>query len=64
MLSFAQIFGRAACVAAALTTVISLGGCAAWKADRWNIDSLRDQRAVEVDQRLSRDRTIVENPFR
>lgn len=31
--------------------------------DRWSFDSLRDERAVEIEKRLSRDQPIVQNPF-
>jgi hypothetical protein len=41
----------------------TLPGCALWKAKPWNFDSLRDERAVDIDSRLSEDRPIVQNPF-
>lgn len=40
-----------------------LGGCAAWNADRWDLDRYRDQRAVDIESRLAREKPIVENPF-
>jgi hypothetical protein len=40
-----------------------LTGCAMWDKDRWNVDRLRDERAVDIDQRLSNDEPIVKNPF-
>ncbi len=41
----------------------SLGGCAAWDSERWDIDRLRDDRALDIEQRLTQDEPIVENPF-
>jgi len=40
-----------------------LGGCAMWNADRWNLDRFRDDRAVDIEGRLAREKPIVENPF-
>jgi hypothetical protein len=37
-------------------------GCA-WDPSRLNLDQLRDDRAVEMDTRLSAEAPIVENPF-
>jgi hypothetical protein len=49
---------------ATLLLVSLAGGCAAWDAQRWSLDGLRDERAVEIDERLSSDEPIVDNPFR
>jgi hypothetical protein len=38
-------------------------GCSLWSADRWQLDRFRDERAVDVEQKLSRTKPIVENPF-
>ena len=38
-------------------------GCAAWDAERWSIDRLRDERSLDIEQRLSRDKPIVQSPF-
>jgi hypothetical protein len=43
--------------------VAPLAGCAMWDAERWNVDRYRDERAVDIDQRLSSDEPIVKNPF-
>ena len=40
-----------------------LAGCATWDVERWNIDRFRDDRAVDIDERLSNDEPIVKNPF-
>jgi hypothetical protein len=40
-----------------------LGGCALWKKDAWNLNNYRDARAVDIDQRLSSEEPIVQNPF-
>jgi hypothetical protein len=34
-----------------------------WDAEKWNLDNLRDDRARDIDSRLSEDRPIVQNPF-
>lgn len=54
-----RIIGRVLCLAA----LASLPGCALWKAETWNLDRFRDERARDIDSRLSSDRTIVDNPF-
>ncbi|MEX2092139.1 MAG: hypothetical protein WD971_05650 [Pirellulales bacterium] len=48
------------CLAAVLGP---LAGCAMWDLDKWNLESLRDDRARDIDSRLSEDRPIVQNPF-
>ena len=48
------------CLAA---VVLPFSGCAMFDAQRWNLDSYRDARAVDLDNRLSEERTIVQNPF-
>ena len=57
---FALYICRFACLIAMLGL---LPGCALWKAKPWSFDSLRDERAVDIDSRLSDDRPIVQNPF-
>lgn len=52
--------GRVCCLAAVLGP---LAGCAMWDLDKWNLESLRDDRARDIDSRLSEDRPIVQNPF-
>jgi len=55
---------RAIVLAVGVVVVLGpLGGCAMWNKDRWNLDRYRDERAVDIDQRLSQDRSIVPNPF-
>jgi hypothetical protein len=55
---------RADWLAASLAIAIGpLSGCAMWNADRWNLDRYRDERAVDIEGRLSREKPIVENPF-
>jgi hypothetical protein len=48
------------CLCAVLGPV---AGCAMWNKDRWNVDRWRDERAVDIDQRLSENAPIVKNPF-
>lgn len=50
-------------LAAVSGLLASAGGCGLWHPDRWSFDSLRDERAVEIEQHLSRDEPIVQNPF-
>jgi hypothetical protein len=41
----------------------SLAGCAMWDYHKWTLDSLRDDRARDIDHRLSTDEPIVKSPF-
>jgi hypothetical protein len=59
-LRYIQFVGRAICLAALLG---SLAGCAMWDLDKLNPENLRDDRARDIDSRLSEDRPIVQNPF-
>lgn len=45
-----------------LTTLILFAplGCAS---EAWNLDRYRDERAKEIDARLSSDEPIIKNPF-
>jgi hypothetical protein len=58
--------GRILCLVAVLGP---LGGCALFnagslfKAETWNLDRFRDERARDIDSRLSENRPIVQNPF-
>ena len=52
--------GRVCCLAVVLG---SLSGCAMWDYQKWNLENLRDERARDIDSRLSEDRPIVQNPF-
>ena len=54
---------RVGCLAAILILLGSVSGCAMWDRDRWNIDRLRDDRAVEIDHRLKGADPAVQNPF-
>jgi hypothetical protein len=49
--------------AAALSLLIAASGCQMWHFDGWTLDRFRDDRAVEIEQRLDRDEPIVKNPF-
>jgi hypothetical protein len=50
-------------MAAILSLLILTGGCALWHKDHWNLDRYRDERAVDIEQRLERSEPIVKNPF-
>ena len=54
---------RALWLAAMLLLPILAAGCSLWHKDRWDLNSYRDQRAVDIDQRLERNQQIVKNPF-
>lgn len=43
--------------------LISAGGCALFRKETWNMDRYRDERAVDVDNRLQKNDPIVKNPF-
>jgi hypothetical protein len=50
-------------MAAALLILATNSGCATWNLDRFNIDRLRDDRAVDIDHRLEGSKPIVASPF-
>jgi len=52
--------GWAGCLAVVLGP---LAGCAMWDAQRWNPANYRDERARDIDQRLSSRDPIVKSPF-
>jgi hypothetical protein len=60
----ASMIRRLIYLGASMLLIPLAGGCAAWNAERWSFDSLRDERAVDIERRLSSDKPIVENPFR
>jgi hypothetical protein len=51
-----------ACLAAILA-VVTTAGCASWNLDRFSLNKLRDDRAVDIDKRLEGTKPIVVNPF-
>ncbi len=54
---------RLGCVAVVLLLLVSAGGCASWNLERFNLNRLRDDRAVDIDNRLEGSKPIVANPF-
>jgi hypothetical protein len=54
---------RLATLAAIAAPFISLGGCAMFHKDFWSMDRYRDERAVDIDNRLNKNEQIVKNPF-
>jgi hypothetical protein len=38
-------------------------GCSLWDTDRWSLDRYRDDRALDIEERLERSEPIVKNPF-
>jgi hypothetical protein len=54
---------RALGLAAILILPIFATGCTLWDKDRWDLNQYRDERAVDIDQRLEQNQTIVKNPF-
>ena len=53
------------CVAAAgiALLVVLTAGCALWNPDVWNLDRYRDERTVDIERRLSREKPLIENSF-
>jgi hypothetical protein len=49
-----------ACLIAMLAPV---GGCALWDKSTWDLSKYRDERASDIDDRLSKSKPIVQNPF-
>jgi type IV pilus biogenesis protein CpaD/CtpE len=41
----------------------SFAGCAMFQKETWDLSRYRDERAVDIDQRLSEDVPIGKNPF-
>jgi hypothetical protein len=54
---------RLVALAAVVAPFLSLGGCAMFHQDFWNMDRYRDERATDIDGRLGKNETIVKNPF-
>jgi hypothetical protein len=50
-------------LAAIVTLLIFAGGCAMWDRERWQLDSYRDVKAVDIEKRLERTEPVVKNPF-
>jgi hypothetical protein len=49
---------------AVITLLIApLAGCVLFHKDTWNLDRLRDERAVDIERRLERKEPIVKDPF-
>jgi hypothetical protein len=59
-MKFAFSFGRFCCLSFLL---IGLAGCAMWDLHKWNPENLRDPRARDIDERLSQEVPIGQNPF-
>jgi hypothetical protein len=52
------------CCVAAILVLLASSGCATMlDRDTWNINRFRDERAVDIDQRLETSQPIVQNPF-
>jgi hypothetical protein len=54
---------RAIGLAAIVSSSVVAAGCMSWPKDRWSFDRLRDDRAIDIEQRLDRTEPIVKNPF-
>ena len=50
-------------LAAILSLPILANGCSLWNKERWDLNNYRDERALDIDQRLERNQQIVKNPF-
>jgi hypothetical protein len=48
---------------AAVIACLTTAGCASWNLNRFSLNELRDDRAVDIDQRLEGSKPIVVNPF-
>jgi hypothetical protein len=48
---------------AVILVSVTISGCASWNLDRFSINKLRDDRAVDIDKRLEGTKPIVVNPF-
>ncbi len=54
---------RQALVSGFIAAAIACSGCGLWKPDVWNVDRYRDDKALDIEKRLNRDKPIVANPF-
>ena len=54
---------RAVWLAATFLGLTFAAGCAIFEADRWNLDRYRDKQAVDIEERLDREKPVVESPF-
>ena len=52
-----------AIVAVISITSLLFTGCAAWRSERFDLSRLRDERAQDIDSRLSSAQPAVQNPF-
>jgi hypothetical protein len=50
-------------LAATLLLALPTAGCALSKPEMWDLNRLRDERAVDIDHRLDQNEPIVRNPF-
>jgi hypothetical protein len=48
---------------AAVLVAVTTSGCASWNLDRFSLNKLRDDRAVDIDKRLEGTKPLVVNPF-
>jgi hypothetical protein len=48
---------------AATLVLLGASGCAMFDRDKWDLNRYRDERAVDIEQRLDTSEPIVENPF-
>jgi hypothetical protein len=55
---------RFCCAAVAIVILLGLpAGCALWNPEVWNLDRYRDERSLDIEKHLSREKPIVANPF-
>ena len=55
--------GHPKLAALALAGVVLLAGCAGWRGRHFDMGQLRDDRAADIDHRLSTAGPAVKNPF-
>jgi hypothetical protein len=54
---------RLCCVAAALVLLVASGCAMLFERNKWDLNRLRDDRAVDIDKRLETTQPDVPNPF-
>jgi hypothetical protein len=54
---------RAGILAALLLSLLTASGCALMKKETWDLNTYRDERAVDIDTRLEKTGPNVKNPF-
>jgi hypothetical protein len=56
-------FSQRLVAAAAVLVLLASTGCATFQRENWSLNRLRDERAVDIESRLTSPKPVVDNPF-